>query len=176
MKFTELPLQGAFILELEKKSDERGFFARSFCAREFTDHQLNPDIVQCNLSFNSNRGILRGMHMQKNPFSEAKLVTCFLGTIYDVIIDLRPDSSTYCKWFSIELRSDAYKSLYIPEGFAHGFQTLEDDTLVHYQMSQYFKPEYAYGIRWNDPYFNIDWPILDPIISDKDNNYPDFSA
>ncbi|MFX0134686.1 MAG: dTDP-4-dehydrorhamnose 3,5-epimerase, partial [Candidatus Hodarchaeota archaeon] len=150
MIFKETKLKDAYIIELEPMQDERGFFARSFCQKKFEEHGLNPCIAQCNISFNKKKGTLRGMHYQVAPHKEAKIVSCVRGTIYDVIIDLRPNSSTYCQWFAIELDAEDYKMLYIPEGFAHGFQTLEGNTVVFYHMSEFYHPECARGVRWND--------------------------
>jgi len=172
--FRETKLKGAFVIELEPTEDERGFFARTFCRKEFQDHDLNPDLVQCNISYNKKKGTLRGMHYQVAPHEEAKLVSCLRGAIYDVIIDLRPDSPTYCKWFAMKLNSLNYVVLYVPEGFAHGFQTLEDNTVVLYQISEFYHPECATGVKWNDPTFGIEWPLSVRIMSKKDMNYPDF--
>lgn len=175
MIFTETKLKGVHIIEIERIDEERGFFARTFCRKEFESHGLNPNVVQCNISYNKKRGTLRGMHYQIAPHEEAKLVSCIKGAIYDVIIDLRPDSSTCCQWITVELPAP-FKMLYIPEGFAHGFQTLEDDTLVFYQMSEFYHPESARGIRWDDPMFAIQWPIHSRIISDKDKSYDNWVA
>jgi dTDP-4-dehydrorhamnose 3,5-epimerase len=172
--FTETKLQGAFILELDKREDDRGFFARSWCQKEFQAHHLNPRIVQCNISFNRMKGTLRGMHYQAAPLAEAKLVRCTAGALYDVVIDLRPDSPTYKQHVSEVLSAANYKMMYVPEGFAHGFQTLEDDTEIFYQMSEFYSPEYARGVRYNDPAFGINWMIGNPVIVDRDRNYPDF--
>lgn len=174
MRFRETALKGAFIIELDKHEDERGFFARAWCQREFLAHGLNPRLVQCNVSFNRRRGTLRGMHYQVAPHEEAKLVRCTRGAIYDVIIDLRPDSPTFMQWLAVELTADNYRMLYIPEGFAHGFQTLQDHTEVFYQMSEFYAPECARGIRWNDPAFAISWPPAERLISERDQQYPDF--
>jgi len=188
MIFTETKLKGAYIIELEKLEDERGFFARSWCQREFEAHGLNPRLVQCNISFNLKKGTMRGMHFQTAPYEEAKVVRCVSGSIYDVIADIRPDSATYRQWIAVELAGPCspptahssqltadYKMLYIPEGFAHGFLTLEDDTEVFYQMSEFYAAESARGFRWNDPAFEIEWPSDVKVISDRDKNYPDFS-
>ncbi len=156
--------------------DDRGFFARTFCRREFEARGLNPQVVQCNVSFNKRKGSLRGMHFQASPYSEAKLVRCTAGSIYDVIIDLRPSSSAFRKHFGIELSARNRKMLYIPEEFAHGFQTLEDDTEVFYQMSQYYSPEHSRGVRWDDPAFGISWPPGERIIIERDRTYPDFHS
>jgi dTDP-4-dehydrorhamnose 3,5-epimerase len=171
MVFTETKLQGAFLIAPEFLRDERGFFARTWCQHEFTSHGLNARLVQCNISFNRSKGTLRGMHYQAAPHAEAKLVRCTRGSIYDVIIDLRPDSPTFKQWAASELTESNRLMLYIPEGFAHGFQTLEDDTEVFYQMSEFYHPESARGIRWDDPAFFITWPIACPTVSAKDNSY-----
>ena len=173
MIFRETKLPGAFVIELEKREDDRGFFARTFCREEFSAHGLNPAVAQCNVSFNKRKGTLRGMHYQAPPFAEAKLVRCTSGAIFDVIIDLRESSATFRQHFAVELCA-AGKMLYIPEGFAHGFQTLLDDTEVFYQMSQPYAPECARGVRWNDPAFGIEWPSAERTILERDRNYPDF--
>ncbi len=175
MKFIETKLKGAFIIELERLDDERGFFARTFCQREFEEYGLNPKVVQCNMSFNGKKGTLRGMHYQAFPYEEAKLVRCIKGAIYDVIIDLRPNSIAFKKWLAVDLTEQNRRMIYIPEGFAHGFQTLRDNTEIFYQMSEFFRPEYARGVRWNDPAFEIGWPIEDPIISTNDLQHKEFS-
>ena len=172
MIFTETALEGAYLITIEPIEDERGFFSRSFCQKEFAVHGLNADVAQCNISFNKKKGTLRGMHFQTTPKEEAKLVRCTQGVIYDVIIDLRPESPTYCKWVGEELTAHSYKALYIPERFAHGFQTLEDNSEVFYQMFEFYAPEYASGVRWDDPTFNIKWPLKTPIISERDRAYP----
>jgi dTDP-4-dehydrorhamnose 3,5-epimerase len=173
MKFVNLPLSGAHLVELEPISDERGFFARSWCAEEFQRLELNPKLAQCSISSNTRRGTLRGMHYQAVPHAEAKLIRCTEGAIYDVIVDLRPASPTYCKWFAVELTSSNHKMIYVPEGFAHGFQTLVDSSEVFYQISESYRPELARGVRWNDPAFGIKWPISHPIISARDSAFPD---
>lgn len=176
MKFIELKLTGAFIIELEYIEDERGFFARSYCVEEFEKKGLISKIHQCNISYNHSKGTLRGMHYQIGEKSEVKIVRCTRGKIFDVIVDLRPHSPTYKKWQELELSSENHKMLYIPQGFAHGFQTLEDSSEVFYQMSESFSPAHARGIRWNDPLFNIQWPFSTPsIISSKDQQYPDYT-
>lgn len=174
MLFTETKLKGAYILDIEPLEDERGFFARSWSEDEFYKHGLNPRLVQCNISFNKKRGTLRGMHYQVAPFAEAKLVRCTMGAIYDVIIDLRSDSPTFKQWFSVELSAENRRALHIPEEFAHGFQTLMDNVEVFYQMSEFHHPEYARGVRWNDPAFNIQWPLEERILSQKDLGYQSF--
>jgi dTDP-4-dehydrorhamnose 3,5-epimerase len=174
MIFKETRLKGAYIIELEPLADERGFFAHSFCRKEFEEKGLNPNVAQSSISYNKKRGTLRGMHYQTAPYEEAKLVRCTKGAIYDVIIDLRPGSPTYCQWFAVELSAENYKMLYVPEGFAHGFQTIEDDTVVNYQLSEFYHPDSARGVRWNDPAFGIKWPIEPTVISEKDQNTPDF--
>ena len=163
------------MIEPEKREDERGFFARTFCKREFELHGLNSQVAQCNTSFNKKKGILRGMHFQAAPFGEVKLVRCTAGAIYDVIIDLRPASRTFKGYFGAELSAENGTMLYIPEGFAHGFQTLRDGSEVFYQMSQVYSPEHARGVRWNDPAFGIEWPADERIIVERDRTYPDFA-
>ena len=174
MIFTETKLAGAFVIDMERHTDERGFFARTFCQQEFEAHGLNARVAQCNVSFNRRKGTLRGMHYQAAPFAEAKLVRCTSGSIYDVIIDLRPASATFKRHFAVELSAENRRMLYIPEDFAHGFQTLEDDTEVFYLMAQRYSAEHARGVRWNDPAFGIEWPKDERIIVDRDRNYPDF--
>ncbi len=176
MIFTELQLQGAFTIDPEALEDERGFFARTWCHRESEAHGLNPRLVQCSISFNKIRGTLRGMHYQVKPYQEAKLVRCTRGAIHDVIIDLRPDSPTLKRWLAVTLTSDNHRMLYVPEGFAHGFQTLDDNTEVFYQMSEFYAPDCARGIRWNDPAFGIQWPAGELIVSSRDQSYPDFTS
>lgn len=172
MRFIETKLKGAYIIEPEPIEDERGFFARTFCAREFEAHGLNPRLVQCNISYNKRKGTLRGMHYQAAPHAEAKLVRCTRGAIYDVIIDLRPESPTYQEWVAVELTAGSHRMLYVPERFAHGFQTLEDDSEIFYQMSEFYEPEYAQGVRWDDPVFMVEWPIPPGIISGRDSEFP----
>ena len=174
MRFKEAALKGAYIVDPERQEDERGFFARTWDQREFKERGLNPRLVQCSISFNSRKGTLRGMHYQANPYEEAKLVRCTVGAIYDVLIDLRPDSPTFKRWTDVELAADSWKMVYIPEGFAHGFLTLKDRTEVFYQMSQVYVPASARGVRWDDPAFGIHWPMPVEVISDRDRNYPDF--
>jgi len=171
MIFSETALKGAFLIEPERLEDERGFFARTFCQSEFKAHGLEANIAQCNVSYNKLKGTLRGMHYQAEPKAETKLVRCTRGAIYDVIIDLRQESPTYLQWLAAELTAENRKMLYIPKGFAHGFQTLEDDTEVFYQMSEPYAPEHARGLRWDDPAFTIKWPLKDKIISKKDMGY-----
>ena len=168
MIFTETTLKGAYVIEAERKEDERGFFARTCCQEEFRARGLSPRVAQCSVSFNENKGTLRGMHYQVAPHQETKLVSCVRGAIYDVIIDLRPDSPTYCHWFAVDLSAENYKMLYIPEGFAHGFQTLEDTSEVFYQMSESYYPQAARGVRWDDPAFGIEWALECKVISAKD--------
>jgi len=174
MIFKETKLKGAFVIEMERIEDERGFFARSWCQQEFEEHGLNSLIVQCNISYNEKKGTLRGMHYQAAPYEEAKIISCISGAIYDVIIDLRRDSATYCQWFSTELSNDNYRMLYVPVGLAHGFQTLKNNTVIFYQMSESYHPECARGLRWDDPAFGVNWPIRNYIISAKDRQFPEF--
>jgi dTDP-4-dehydrorhamnose 3,5-epimerase len=172
MKFIETELKGAFIIEPEIIEDERGFFARTWSQEEFAVLGLNPRVVQCNHSFNKQRGTVRGMHYQIPPHEEAKLVRCTAGAIYDVIVDLRRTSPTWARWIGVELTSSNGLMLYIPEGFAHGFQTLEDGTNVSYQMSEYYYPEFARGVRWDDHAFGIKWPLPISAISERDRSHP----
>jgi dTDP-4-dehydrorhamnose 3,5-epimerase len=174
MIFTETRLPGAFIIDLHRQEDERGFFARVWCQREFEAHRLNPRLVQCSVSFNKKKGTLRGMHFQFPPHEEAKLVRCPMGAIYDVILDLRPHSPTFTEHVGVVLSAENHKMVYVPEGVAHGFQTLEDNTEVFYQMSEFYAPASARGVRWDDPAFGIPWPAAERIISERDRRYPDF--
>ncbi len=175
MLFHETKLKDAYIIEPERIEDERGFFARTWCKQEFEAQGINIDFVQCNISYNKKKTTFRGMHYQVAPHKEAKLVRCTMGAIYDVIIDLRPDSKTHKQWVSVELTSENKKMIYIPMDFAHGFLTLEDNTEVFYQMSEFFDPECARGVRWNDPAFGILWPTAIGIISEKDTQYTNFT-
>ena len=172
MIFSETGLKGAFIIEPERLEDKRGFFARTFCQEEFDAHGLNSRFVQCNISFNKKKGTLRGMHYQAAPYEEVKLVRCTMGATYDVIIDLRPHSPTYKRWVPVELGANNRTTLYVPKGFAHGFQTLEDNTEVFYQMSEFYHVECARGVRWDDPAFGIKWPLEPQCISPQDASYP----
>jgi len=174
MIFTACKLKDAYLIDLVRKDDERGFFARSYCRNEFAAHGLHFDYVQSNLSFNAHRGTLRGMHYQAKPDEEVKLVRCIRGAIYDVIIDLRKDSPTYKQWLGVELDADGRRMLYAPAGVAHGYLTLADDTEVQYQVSAFYSPESERAVRWNDPAFNIKWPIQPEVISSKDRQHPDF--
>lgn len=175
MIFTQTPLSGAYVIDPEPRADVRGLFARTWCHDEFTAHGLDTRVAQCSASFNHKRGTLRGMHYQAPPFAEVKLVRCTRGAILDVIIDLRRGSPTFLKHFAVELTQDNRRSLYIPEGFAHGFQTLADDTEVYYQMTTTYSPGHARGVRWNDPAFAIRWPIGNPTMHERDAGYPDFA-
>ena len=174
MIFTETPLPGAYVIEPQRHADNRGFFARVWCEREFAAHGLETRIAQCSISLSRHRGTLRGMHFQASPHGEVKLVRCTRGSLYDVIIDLRPGSPTFARHVAVELTADNRRALYIPRGFAHGFQTLTDDTEVLYQMSDFYAPNAARGVRWNDPAFSIRWPVAKPIMLDRDRHYPDF--
>ncbi len=176
MIFTELPLPGAFVIEPERRADERGFFARTWCRREFADHGIVCDWVQCNVSFNRRKGTLRGLHYQAAPWAEAKLVRCTAGAIYDVLVDLRRASPCFGKWTAVELTAAKGRMLYVPPGFAHGFQTLADNAEVFYQMSEYYRPEAARGCRWDDPALGIVWPDGDRVLSPRDQQFPDFAA
>jgi dTDP-4-dehydrorhamnose 3,5-epimerase len=174
MKFVETELPGAFIIRIDKLTDERGFFARTWCQREFEKLGLDPAIAQANVSYNRRKGTLRGMHYQVEPYGETKLVRCTQGAIYDVIIDLRPDSCTYRKWIGIELTADNYQMIFVPKMFAHGFQSLADDSVLAYQVGQFYTPVAERGIRYDDAAFNIKWPLEVSSISAKDKSYPDF--
>jgi len=174
MIFHETSLPGAMLIDLEERVDERGFFARSFCRREFAANGLNPEVKQCNISFNRSRGTLRGMHSQAPGYKEDKLVRCTRGAIYDVIIDLREDSPTFLRHVAVELSADKRSALYVPKGMYHGFLTLTDDAEVFYQMSEFYVDGQGRGVRYNDPAFGIDWPEKVTVISDKDATYPDF--
>lgn len=174
MKFTKTRLNGSFIVELEKIEDERGFFARSWDQETFEKLGMNTRIVQCNISSNKKKGTLRGMHFQISPYEEAKLIRCTKGSAFEVMIDLRPNSKTFKQWLGLELSEDNYKMLYVPEGFALGFQTLDDNTELFYQMSQIYMPEYSRGIIWDDEMFQISWPMKPTVISKKDLSYKPF--
>lgn len=175
MKFVPTPIAGAFVIEPEPITDERGFFARVFSTESFAEHGLSPVLCQCSVSFNIHAATLRGMHFQAQPHAEAKLVRCTRGAIYDVVVDLRPSSPQFKKWFAAELSADNRRQLYIPEGCAHGFQTLCDNTEVSYQISAPYVPEAARGVRWDDPAFAINWPAASRrVMSARDREYPDF--
>ena len=176
MIFTETKLKGAYVIEIEKLKDHRGFFARAWCQNEFKAQGLTSSLVQANVSFNKKKGTLRGMHYQLSPYEETKLVRCNRGAIYDVIIDLRPASPSYAQWIGVELTAKNYKMLYVPRNFAHGFQTLEDNTEVTYQVSQFYTPGSERGIRWDDPAFSIEWLTDVQVISDKDKSWPEFGC
>jgi dTDP-4-dehydrorhamnose 3,5-epimerase len=174
MTFQETKLPGVFEIHLEPMGDERGFFARSWCQREFEGQGLNPVTAQCNISFNEKKGTLRGLHFQAEPYPEAKLVRCTQGSIYDVAVDLRPQSPAFRQWIGVTLTAANRKMIYIPAGFAHGFLTLEAKTEIFYQMSEFYHPELSRGVRWDDPAFQIVWPGQVEVISDRDKGYPDF--
>lgn len=174
MIFHGTNLAGAYEIHLEPKSDERGFFARSWCQQEFAHHGLNPKVVQCNVSVTLCKGTLRGLHFQSAPFAEAKLVRCTRGAIYDVVLDLRPASPTFRSWTAIVLTAESRNMVYVPEGCAHGFLTLQDNVEVFYQMSEFYNAEAARGVRWDDPAFRITWPGKVEVISERDRTYPDF--
>ena len=173
MIFTETKLTGAFIIDLKRLSDERGFFARSWCEDEFAKHGIYMPPLQANVSSNPKRGTLRGMHYQLAPYGESKLVRCTRGAIYDVVVDMREESLTYGQWIGVELTADSFRMLFVPEHFAHGFITLEDNTDVTYQVSAKYTPSAERGLRWNDSTIGIEWPIEPILISDKDRSHPD---
>jgi len=177
MQFEDTALKDVVCIHLEPAEDARGFFARAWCRREMSDQGLEADVAQCNLSYNRRKGTIRGLHFQKAPFAEVKYVRCIRGAVYDVVVDLRSASPTYLKWIGIELSAENRTMLYVPKGFAHGFQTLCDDTELFYQVSTFYTPSSEGGIRWNDPFLNIQWPHpTAPIVSPKDRSWPDFAA
>ena len=175
MIFKPIFLEGAYLIEPERRSDERGFFARTWCARELADHGLNTDIAQCNTSHSSSKGTLRGMHYQRPPFQEDKIVSCIRGAIFDVVIDLRVDSETYMRWFGVHLSEENGYMIYVPKGFAHGVQTLEDETRISYLVTSTYAPAAEAGLRFDDPAFNIEWPLPVSVISSKDRLWPRFT-
>jgi dTDP-4-dehydrorhamnose 3,5-epimerase len=174
MIFTETTLKGAFTIDLQRIEDDRGFFARGWCRQEFQRHGLNPDVEQLNIGFSTRMGTLRGLHFQHAPHAEVKVVRCTRGEIYDVIVDLRADSSTYKQWFAIELSADNRRMLYVPEGFAQGYQSLTDDSEMCYHTTSPYAPGSAHGVRYNDPTFGISWPLPVTVISNADRCWPDF--
>lgn len=176
MKFTPTALAGAWIVDVEPAADERGFFARTWCRREFAEHGIDCDFVQTSVSYNRLAGTLRGLHYQRPPHDETKLVRCIRGALYDVIVDIRPDSGTRGHWLGVELSAENRRALLVPEGFAHGFVTLADETEVAYQISAYYTPGHAAGLRYDDPALAIDWPVEIRVIADKDRRWPDFGA
>jgi dTDP-4-dehydrorhamnose 3,5-epimerase len=177
MMFRETKLSGAFVLEVQRLDDDRGFFGRTFCRNEFAGRGLNPDVAQCNISYNRDAGTLRGMHYQSAPHAEDKLIRCTRGKLYDVIVDLRRESPTFKQWVAVELTGENRLMLYVPKGCAHGFLTLEDHTEVCYQMSEFYHPESSRGVRWDDPAFKIQWPSgVRAILSERDRNWPDYPA
>ncbi|HET6328429.1 MAG TPA: dTDP-4-dehydrorhamnose 3,5-epimerase [Planctomycetaceae bacterium] len=176
MKFTETWLAGAYLIDIEPREDERGFFARTFCRREFEDHGLEPNLLQCSVSFNRCQGTIRGIHFQRSPYQETKIVRCTAGAIFDVIVDLRADSPTFLKYLAVELTAENRRALYVPKDFAHGFQTLAEETEVAYQMSEFYAPNSAAGLRWNDPLLAIEWPLPVSVISQQDAASADFQG
>jgi dTDP-4-dehydrorhamnose 3,5-epimerase len=174
MTFHQTKIQGVFEIQIEPRHDERGFFARAWCQKEFGSHGLNASLVQCSISFNTRKGTLRGVHYQADPHPEAKVVRCTHGALFDVVLDLRRDSPTFREWIGVILTAENRKMIYVPEGCAHGFLTFEDATEVFYQMSDFYRPESACGVRWDDPAFGIAWPEKVEIISERDRTYPDF--
>jgi dTDP-4-dehydrorhamnose 3,5-epimerase len=174
MIFTETPLSGAYVIDLEKRGDERGFFARAFCAREFADHGLSSTMIQANNSLSSQKGTLRGMHYQLAPKAETKLVRCLHGALHDVILDLRLNSPTFGHSFGADLTAENRRMMYVPKGFAHGFVTLTENVEVYYLVDEFYAPECERGVRWNDPQFSIRWPIQPVVISEKDQKFRDF--
>jgi dTDP-4-dehydrorhamnose 3,5-epimerase len=177
MIFTETKLAGAYIVDIDPLSDARGFFARAWCAQELEEHGLVARIAQCNTSYNKRKGTLRGMHLQRAPHEEVKFVKCIRGALYDVIIDLRPGSATYMEWVGVELTAENRRALYVPEGFAHGFQSLQDDVETLYMVSEFYAPQAETGFRWDDPAFAVVWPLGPPtVVSEKDASWPSFTG
>tara|TARA_B100000686_G_scaffold240887_1_gene249411 strand:- start:2618 stop:3148 length:531 start_codon:yes stop_codon:yes gene_type:complete len=176
MQFTETQLPGVFVIELERHEDDRGWFARTWCREEFAKHGLPVEMAQSSISHNARRGTLRGMHFQMAPHAEAKLIRCVAGAVHDVALDLRPDSPTFKQSFATELSVENGRALFLPEGIAHGFQTLADDSSLHYQMTVPYVAEASTGVHWNDPAFDLEWPVAEPILSERDQAWPDFSA
>ena len=175
MIFSRTSLEGAYVIEIEPREDERGFFARAWCLREFAEHGLSSELVQASIAWSRRKGTLRGLHFQHPPHAETKVVRCTRGAIYDVIVDLRPSSPTHRQWLGVELTAENRRMLYVPEGFAHGYQTLADDTEIFYQVSAFYAPEAEGGVRWDDPSFGIEWPDSEsPLLSDKDRAWPDY--
>lgn len=174
--FSETNLPGVFVIEPRLLEDERGFFARTWCRQEFKEHGLDTRLCQCSISFNHRKGTLRGMHYQSVPHAETKLMRCTRGSVYDVALDLRNDSATFGLYFAVTLSAENRKMLYVPEGVAHGFQTLEDNSEIFYQISEFYAPEATRGVRWNDPAFHIEWPADERLISPRDQNYADFTT
>jgi dTDP-4-dehydrorhamnose 3,5-epimerase len=174
MIFTETEIQGSFIIDIERREDHRGFFARSWCLKELESYGLNPVIVQINVGYSASKGTLRGMHFQLSPYQEVKLVRCTMGAVYDVIVDLRTDSPMHKQWFGVDLTEVNRRMLYIPEGCAHGYQTLVENSEIYYTTSQFYAPEFATGVRYNDPSFGIRWPLEVDNISDADRSWPDY--
>jgi dTDP-4-dehydrorhamnose 3,5-epimerase len=175
MLFHPARIDGVYRIEMERRIDERGFFARTFCELEFEEHKLVSRFVQCNLSYNKLSGTLRGMHLQRDPKPEIKLVRCVRGAAFDVVLDLRPVSKTYCQWEAFEISAENGTAVYIPAGVAHGFQTLAEETELFYHMSEFYEPSLAAGVRWNDPSFGIEWPLFNPTMSERDASYRDFN-
>jgi dTDP-4-dehydrorhamnose 3,5-epimerase len=170
--FTPTPIEGVFVIDVERKEDERGFFARTWCREEFAARGLNPELAQCSISYNRKKGTLRGLHFQREPHAEAKLVRCSRGAIFDVAVDLRPESPSFKSWFAVELSDANYRMLYVPEECAHGFQSLVDEVEVIYQISAVFAPSVSQGLRFDDPGFGIEWPLLISTISERDRSWP----
>ena len=171
MRYTEAKIKGVYVIELDFKIDERGYFARIFCKEELIKIGIDFNIVQINRSLTRQKGTIRGMHFQKEPKAEDKIIQCLKGAVYDVVVDLRKDSLTYGKWIAVELSEENKKMFFVPKGFAHGFQTLTDNCEMQYFMSEFYSPEQVRGVRWDDPFFNIKWPIENPILSERDKNW-----
>ena len=176
MKFQETKIAGSYVIDIRRIEDQRGFFARTWCKNEFAEHGLSSDITQTNMALSVSAGTLRGMHFQRSPHSEVKIVSCSAGAVFDVVLDLRPESPTYCQWFGLELNAENFRMLYIPTGCAHGYQTIRDNTVLNYATSAAYAPNHATGVRFDDPTFAIEWPLQVNVISEADVSWPDFSA
>jgi dTDP-4-dehydrorhamnose 3,5-epimerase len=177
MKFTETLLRGVWLIDIDRVDDERGFFARTWLPDELTSRGLDPTLAQCNIAFNRRKGTIRGLHFQRPPFDEVKIIRCTRGAVCDVIVDLRPGSPTFQRWFAVELTADNHRMLYVPRGLAHGYQTLTDEAETYYHVSAPYSAAHAAGVRWNDPAFGIDWPLGQPtVISARDRDWPDFDS
>jgi dTDP-4-dehydrorhamnose 3,5-epimerase len=176
MIFSETKISGVYVIDVERRRDGRGFFARTWCERELQENGLTNSVVQENVAFSHKQGCVRGMHFQLFPHEEVKIVRCTMGAVYDVAIDLRPDSPTHKKWMAVELTADNHRMVYIPEGCAHGYQTLVDNSEICYQTSRFYAPDVARGVRYNDPAFSVDWPLPVQVISEADSSWPDYVA
>jgi dTDP-4-dehydrorhamnose 3,5-epimerase len=176
MNFQETKIAGSYVIDVRRIEDPRGFFGRTWCRQEMGEQGLSQEIVQVNTALSLAKGTLRGMHFQRDPHAEVKIVSCPSGAVFDVVLDLRPESPTYCEWFGVELSGDNFRMLYIPEGCAHGYQTLQDNSVLNYTTSVMYAPDHATGVRYDDPAFGIEWPQSVSVVSDADAGWPDFSG